>query len=724
MFRRDFLKFAGSYVVSAAVPGSLSGCLHNQYQPEYSVQFPQGVASGDPHADSVVLWTRVQVEAIELDAIPVMVEVAIDRAFTQLVVQQYVSAEKRSDFCLRVIVNALQADQIYFYRFRVADRDISPVGRTWTAPDGDSIADIHFAFVSCQDRNHGFYSAYRRMLLDDLDKPVGQKLRFVLHLGDFIYETINDPLQQAIDSAHQPLPNGLRDWQGNPRTVSAFPDGQSTDDGRQFAQSLEDYRHLYKQFLSDPDIQAARARWPFVCVWDDHEFSDDCWQTESNYRDRGVNSSTDEPSQPRKVAANQAWYEYTPVNLTELSDIDRDLRHAHAFQFADVGVTPNGAVDQDNLANNDDNLAAIASLTIYRSLRFGANLALVLTDNRSYRSDHAVPEDISGNFPAFYHPRLAMPVALVNELDAGFRANDGHARRLIFIDRFLANPRADRPPGTMLGSKQKQWWKQTLSRSDARWKVWGNSVPLLHLLINLSALPESLPDLILSADSWDGYHTERNELMQYLQAEEIKNVVSLSGDLHAHFIGSVLNQHEPDASELTPSTSLVEVVCGAISSTSQFAAVERLTRRADLSLEEQQLRSLITYDARETTVFEDNALVNNLNNTLINGVSAGLAAAQSHDLSQIQAAKDPAVNEHLLYADTDAHGYGVVHVAAEKMDVTLVTMRSINQDPNIQDNAVLRTTQVQIPWVAPGESTTVSSPEITGVAPFPWNLNP
>ena len=50
-----------------------------------------------------------------------------------------------------------------------------------------------------------------------------------------------------------------------------------------FAEKLEDYRHLYKFYLTDPDLQEARARWPFICVWDDHEFTDDCWQSQANY---------------------------------------------------------------------------------------------------------------------------------------------------------------------------------------------------------------------------------------------------------------------------------------------------------------------------------------------------------------------------------------------------------------------------------------------------------
>ena len=51
-----------------------------------------------------------------------------------------------------------------------------------------------------------------------------------------------------------------------------FPDGVDTEENR-FAVSLADYRHLYKTYLGDPHLQAARANWPFICTWDDHEFA-------------------------------------------------------------------------------------------------------------------------------------------------------------------------------------------------------------------------------------------------------------------------------------------------------------------------------------------------------------------------------------------------------------------------------------------------------------------
>ena len=44
-------------------------------------------------------------------------------------------------------------------------------------------------------------------------------------------------------------------------------------------------------------------------------------------------------------------------------------------------------LDDNGLGEDRDNLAAIRALTLYRTLRHGANLELILTDNRSYRSE-------------------------------------------------------------------------------------------------------------------------------------------------------------------------------------------------------------------------------------------------------------------------------------------------------------------------------------------------
>lgn len=705
MDRREFLRRAGCYIAVAAAPGQLTACWLNKTTP-LSFGFDQGVASGDPTPTSVMLWSRITTRDAGADPVRVSVEVAALADFSNPLVQQTYTAGPASDYTLRVLVENLQPDTIYYYRFIAPDRTTSLTGRTWTAPQTDAPSEIQFAFVNCQERRHGFYGAYRELLKRDAAAPAQDKIRFVLHLGDFIYETRNEPLQTPVEENYQPITDGLHDRSSNLRTVVAFPVGGVTDGGVEYAQTVNDYRHLYQVYLSDPDLQAARANWPFIHIWDDHEFSDDCWQTEANYHDTGPNSGNDEPSQRRKVAANQAWFEYMPVNLAQPENASDALHHSKDFEFAAVTDTPNDAP-------NADNQAALDTLTIYRHLHFGALMDLIMTDNRSYRSDHAIPEDISGNRTSFLHARMAMPKALVEQLDAGRDDNGGHPETFIFAPDAMLNPRRNSLPGTLLGSTQKQWWKDSISASTATWKIWGNSVPLMRFMLNLSALNLNVPDVIVSSDSWDGYNTERKELMTYLRAHDINNVVSLSGDFHAHFAGVVYTDY--DAVESQPA--MVEFVAAAISSTAQFAGVEQRSRRDDPTETEKAIRRLITYDGRAAISPTDQPFVVNFNNTLLNGVDAGEKAAQSNSASESFALKHPRVNSHLLYADTDAHGFGLARITANDMTVDLVTIAGITQDYGEAGPGILRCARFSIPL---GVAALTGPDFIAGQPPFPF----
>lgn len=660
-----------------------------------------------------MLWTRAEPLKKTNVSLHVTLEVSFDEQFSSLIVQDEYQVGSDSDYTMRILVESLTADTTYYYRFICRDQ-VSTTGRTRTAPDTASNTEIRFAFMSCQERKHGFYNAYRNLI--DTDQQAGdeEKIRFILHLGDFIYETRNDTLQTPVDDLNQDLAEPLTDDSGLPRTLLPFVDGGTTSDGIEFSDSLADYRQLYKQYLADPDLQAARARWPFVVIWDDHEFSDDCWQTEANYENSGIDISTNEPSQARKLAANQAWFEFTPANLTPEDDLDSDLWHAHDFETTEVGTSTNDLIDEQNQVINEDNLKAIGSLTIYRSLKFGQLLQVILTDNRSYRSDHAIPEDLTGNIDLFFSDRVGLPLELVNALDAGRTANDNDPDTFLFLGSFILNPRRFSPPGTILGSSQKDWLKKTLRRSDNQWKIWGNSVPLLRFLLNLSALDSSISDLILSADSWDGYDSERKEMMQFLYDESIRNVISLSGDLHAHFAGEVWTDYDDD--EQDKKCVMVEAVCTAVSSVSQFSAVEKLIHSVAPSTLESTVKKLVSFRQIDES---GEHLINNLNNLLLNGVNSALAAEAGQTQQVIVDNKDSNVNPHLKYADTDAHGYGIAHVQSDRVIIDLITIEQINQKSQ-QASMEKRRARFIIPKTESGQNASISAAEITGTAPFPY----
>lgn len=520
MRRRDFIKLSGTFFATAAMGGLTAGCGENNpgdnpdgggnKPPAGTYLFAEGVASGDPRDVSVVLWTRATWAAAgKSDPVALLVEVSTTSDFATVVVSKMVQAASAADFTVRVIVDGLTPNTVYHYRFTAGSDVIT--GRTRTAPKADDAAtQVNLAWSSCQDYQAGFYGAWRRLIIDDSAAAPADQLHAVVFLGDFIYETLGDGFQLALDENGQPIE--LKDKAGKPRLLDAFPDGGTAMDGTKFANTVADYRHLYRQFLRDPDLREARARWPFIVVWDDHEFTNDSWQTQANY---DTSSTFGEASQKRKVAGSQAFWEYHPLHLgvSSVAGVAADSK-----DFADPGSITDtqygyGDVGAENQITEKNNLAALSALTIYRSFRFGKHVELVMTDERSYRSDHAFPEELGKGDAFIFHPRNGLPIKLVNGLDAGKTANGGNPPEML---EGKVNLRKDSPPGTMLGAKQKTWWKEVMKKSDATWKVWGTEVMLGRLLLDAERGNVLPGDRVCSADAWDGYPSERNELMKYL----------------------------------------------------------------------------------------------------------------------------------------------------------------------------------------------------------------
>jgi alkaline phosphatase D len=653
-----------------------------------------------------MLWTRA-IRSKGGDApVPLRLEVSEKESFEVLVVNKMLEASSQSDFAVRVLVEGLQADRSYFYRFR-AEGDLSRVGRTRTAPKHDADVEPRFAWVSCQDYAANFYSAYRRLLNDDKAAKAAEQLHFILHIGDFIYETRQAAFMQTSDDELQPIE--LKSAKGEHRGIPEFPSGGGmTSDGTNFANTLDDYRHIYKSYLLDMDLQDARARWPFICVWDDHEFSDDCWQTQANYERDGT---TDEPSQKRRVAASQAWFEYVPAALSDAEALDDVAQPAKDWKTVEVENAPYSEVIEVSEPNNQK---AIGALTIYRSLRWGKHVELVLTDNRSYRSDHAMAEEVTKGNITIFHPRVALPKDAVNAMDAGRTANGGKPEATVLN---FENRRKDSPPGTLLGAAQKTWWKAVMQASPATFKIWANSVPLLRILLDHTAVASLIAnDLLLSPDAWDGYNSERKELMAFLGDNQISNVVSLSGDHHAHYAGVIYDDFDADQKKPV----MVDLVAAGISSNSQWSLVAGALQGAfapELAAVVAPVKQLIVYDS--TALGGQDKAVVNLNTMIRYGSRAAKVAAETNDIGMIEAARDPNVNAHLRYADTHAIGYGIAHVSADAVTATLVTIERSYQDlgdksPNIRGRATF-----SVPRVDKPSDATLMEPELTGKKPFP-----
>ena len=169
-----------------------------------------------------------------------------------------------------MLAAGLEPATIYWYRFTDESGAGSRIGRTITAPHDDDPRPVRFAFVSCQSVNEGAQNAYRRMIWEDERAPADQRLGFVLHLGDFIYEVVEYP----DEVAHR--------YGRTVYDIGQIPDGRKVGNFH-VPTTLEGYRTVYRGHLADPDIQDARALLPFVCIGDNHEFSWQGWQSTIKY---------------------------------------------------------------------------------------------------------------------------------------------------------------------------------------------------------------------------------------------------------------------------------------------------------------------------------------------------------------------------------------------------------------------------------------------------------
>lgn len=695
MKRREFIKLSGCFIAAASL-SSIPACGDDGGTPSAGVySFSQGVASGDPRASSVMLWTRVEATDGSSEAIAVLAQVSKSEDFAEVVVEQELTASATSDHCLRLLVTELDAATTYYYRFTAGGDEI--VGRTRTAPDNSDASPLRLAWVSCQDYGAGSYGAYRQMLNDDLTADAGKEIQVVVHLGDFIYETIGGQFQVPLDDELNPVE--LRESDGSLRAVEPFPSGGGENGNVRYAQTLEDYRHLYKQYLRDPDLRAARARWPFIQTWDDHEFSDDCWQSQANYHSE---NSTEEASQKRKVAANQAWFEFIPVNLDDAEGAPGVANPARNFVPVDVEDVAFSDVDADNFGDEANNRAAVGSMTIYRSVRYGKNVDFLVTDLRSYRSDHSLPEEATFDNGAYFHPRTALPKEAVRLLDEGMTANGGNPPD---IAAGVTNTRKNSPIGTMLGAAQKTWWKETMKASDATWKIWCNEMPMMRFEVPVGNAAILLFDRVAFCDAWDDKPTERKELMNFIRDESIDNVVVITGDMHAHFAGTLMHDYD-DASPIPVAT---EFVAAGISSNSVFSFFESAVRSQPVPLQR-----LITFDA--TAFGGTEKKQNNLNTMVLYGTAAANAGADTGNIADIEAARDLTVNPHLKFVDCNAQGYGLMDVSTTGVETTLVTInRPITNTgevgPGIKGSAKFT--------LAAGDPSSLSEPEFTGTKPFP-----
>ena len=410
------------------------------------------------------------------------------------------AVSEESDWTCRVLVGGLKPDHVYWYRFTDGDGYGSRLGRTITAPGIDEPRAVRFAFVSCQSVNEGAQNAYRRMIWEDQRAPAERRLGFVLHLGDFIYEVVEYP-----DEVPHRYDRTVYD-------IGRVPDGRKVDNFH-VPTTLDGYRMVYRAHIRDPDIQDARAYFPFVCIGDNHEFSWQGWQSFIKYDGKA------EPAQALRVAANQAWWEYIPSRVRKASGPALDR-----FDGPKVENAPITRLDEDGLGEEANNLAAISSMTGYRAMRFGRHVELILTDFHSYTMqdpttrDEAEAFDLK-DFPEFF-PQEALEI-----LEAGRTYNGGNPPQSIplgstSVENFARND----PAYTVLGRVQKDWLKRTLAASTSTWKIWGATNGTLDMRTDPLNLPAGLTTpwpgqgyATFGGGDFSAALTERGELYDFVR---------------------------------------------------------------------------------------------------------------------------------------------------------------------------------------------------------------
>ena len=431
--RRRFL------AISAATLGSLAvrGMPVLAAAPAH---FTHGVASGDPLQDRVILWTRVLPGSGQPETLNVGWEIATDQRFNNIVSTGNTQTGPARDFTVKVDATGLNAGQSYFYRF-TAEGITSVTGRTRTLPSA-GVAQARLAVVSCSNYPQGYFNAYREIAARDCDA--------VLHLGDYIYE--------YADGGY-----------ANPQILEK---GRHVEPVHEIV-SLEDYRMRYGLYRTDADLQAVHQAHPFICVWDDHEITNNTYKTgaENHNPDRGEGDF-----EPRRTAAIQAFYEWLPIRER----------------------------------------GSIAEGIIYRSFDVGDLASLIMLDTRLVGRDQQLTHDMNID-------------QLRSQLADPARSMLG-AEQESFLASELQRSKDAGIPWQVIGQQVVMGRKNIPQLADEEFPVdvreaMRNSRYAMLRQRGQLGLP-------LNLDAWDGYPANRERVLQQFR-EHANNVVVLAGDTHS-----------------------------------------------------------------------------------------------------------------------------------------------------------------------------------------------
>lgn len=499
--RRDFMRASALSMGAMVVSTGLSGCGGGSSSrrsatmatpsseaggepPEVDrqVAFLHGIASGDPLADAVILWTRVTPEDDNTAPVLVTWQVARDPDFTQLVNEDSAEARAAYDFTLKVDVRGLEPGTSYYYRFLAAGES-SPVGRTCTLPEGD-VEQVTFAVMSCANYPMGYFHVYAEAAKEE-------QLDAVVHLGDYLYEFSSDNYdpkeeQQAIYRREAE------------RMGRVFPENNDLE-----ILTLVDYRRRYAAYRSDPGLLALHAKVPFISVWDDHEVANDAW----TYGALRHDPATQEEYLIRKRHALQAYFEWMPIRPYQENNQEiiyrsfhyGDLVSLHMLDTRHIGRDEPLALGYSDFMTDDGQLDAEAAHAFIND----PNRHLIGTTQLNWLGDALATSNATWQVlgQQVLMGRMTVPATILTGLSEAEESRD---------------------PGRIMAAAG-----TSLARNMAFKQFEGD--PLASAAIE--ALFGSSAKLPYNPDAWDGYAAERDEVLNL--AETLgKNLVVLAGDSH------------------------------------------------------------------------------------------------------------------------------------------------------------------------------------------------
>ena len=198
------------------------------------------------------------------------------------------------------------------------------------------------------------------------------------------------------------------------------------------------YELRYSQYKLDDQLRRIHQLFPFITVWDDHETANNAWKEGA----QNHTPATEGPYDTRKHNSTSTYFKWMPIRKPDPLD----------------------------------------TIRIFRTLRYGKLLDLVMLDTRLYDRD-----------------------------EQNLSATDDTTRH-------------------MMGPVERAWFYQQLDDTATRWKIIGNQVMFAPLQI----LGQPV-----NADQWDGYNYERGLIENHILNTPVKNVVLLTGDIHTSWCNDI-----------------------------------------------------------------------------------------------------------------------------------------------------------------------------------------